>query len=92
MLPSHGSAVRSDTSLPRAALAMAAAGLAIAPFAPVAYGAAVTSFTIPICGDGTHVVTIPVKGGRQLPANDCPSSCHALCARRLTEEIPEEDA
>lgn len=47
-----------------------------------------TMLLIPICGDPSHLIEIPLGDG-QRPRQDCPAGCHAICARR---SLLEDDA
>ncbi len=67
-------------------VALAAGQLAASPLLAAASASPGATIIIPICGDPSHVITLPIKGGRQAPGSDCPSGCHAMCARRLAED------
>ncbi|MBA3878913.1 MAG: hypothetical protein C0500_04265 [Sphingobium sp.] len=72
--------------LARLAFALAAIELAAAPVMPAIGANDKAARVIPVCGSPGHTITVPVKGKHEAPARDCPSACHALCARRLGED------
>lgn len=41
-----------------------------------------------ICGDPTRLIRIPFERDDS-PTDDCPSACHAICARRAHGESDE---
>jgi hypothetical protein len=70
----------------------AAAGLAATPVAAAFAGPAKDdALLMPICGDATHLVVIPLKGDRPAPGKDCPAGCHAMCSRRLDKDDGDGD-
>lgn len=78
--------MRFSAAAARLVVAMAAGQLAASPLFAVASTSPGATIIIPICGDPGHVISLPIKGGRPAPGSDCPSGCHAMCARRLAED------
>jgi len=70
----------------RLVVAMAAGQLAASPVLAAGSTSPGATIIIPVCGDPGHVITLPIKGERPAPGSDCPSGCHAMCARRLAED------
>lgn len=38
--------------------------------------------TLPLCGDGSHRITIPFDR-KKAPREESPTGCHAVCSRKL---------
>ena len=57
-----------------AALARLALALACCPASQV--------LTVPLCGDGSHRIAVPLGPGKA-PRDDQPAGCHAVCGRKL---------
>jgi len=66
-----------------AALARLALALACCPASQV--------LMVPLCGDDSHSIAIPVDG-KKAPREDQPAGCHAMCGRKLAngaEDCPD---